>query len=67
MKIFEDLKIRFRNAYQRKVETFETVSAVYALIELSPADLFVDKLRNSSFRKARRQRSEESGCTGEDT
>ena len=44
MKIFEDLEIiRFRNANQRKfIGTFVTVSAVHALIEFLPADLFVN-------------------------
>jgi hypothetical protein len=38
---------------------------VHAIIEFSPAVLFVNKLRNSSFRKAR-QKTEERGWTGEE-
>jgi hypothetical protein len=63
MIIYEDLEIRFRNGF---VKTFEIVFAVHARIERLPADLFVKKKRNRSFRKAR-QRTEERGWTGEDT
>ena len=66
MKIFEDLEIiLFRNANQRRViGIFVTVSAVHALIELLPPDLFVNIIR--IFRKAR-QITKERGCTGVDT
>ena len=63
MIIFEVLEIRCRKGI---VETFETVLAVHARIERLPADLFVKKMRNRTFRKAR-QRTEERGWTGEDT
>ena len=64
MKLYEVLEIRFCKGF---VEGFlaVTVFAVHARIERGQG-LFVKKLRNRSFRKAR-QRAEERVWTGEET
>jgi len=63
MKIYEDLDIRFCKKGFVEGTLAVTVSAVHARIERGHG-LFVKKLRNRSFRKAR-QRTEERGWTGE--
>jgi hypothetical protein len=62
MKLYEVLEIRFCKGFVEGSITV-TVSAVHARIERATG-LFVKKLRNRSFRKAR-QRTEERGWTGE--
>ena len=62
MKLYEVLEIRFCKGFVEGTLA-ETVFAVHARIERAQG-LFVKKLRNRSFRKAR-QRTEERCWTGE--
>jgi hypothetical protein len=62
MKLYEVLEIRFCKGFVED-SLAVTVSAVHARIE-RVTGIFVKKLRNRSFRKAR-QKTEERGWTGE--